>query len=116
MSKWGIKDTIDLLELNVTDEIEAGKAKERAKNKRRKIESLVWHNHLPSNPNLGRPIEELGLGEGATTCVPNGVNTLGELCQHSEKELLSKGAKKIYIHEICDSLRKPFGLVLKPDQ
>ena len=56
----------------------------------------------------------LELSNGATGCIPIGVETLGNLCQYRPSEIKSPARR--YINEIRDMLRTLYGLVLKPDE
>lgn len=110
MSK-NVQATVHLLRLAAEEEIEADRAKARAKALRQGIERLVWQDQA-TNPNFNLSIKELDLSEGAAALVPKDADTLGKLCQHSVVDLCPPGKEKKYAREIQDLLR-PLGLVLK---
>jgi hypothetical protein len=88
---------------------------ERKKNDtiRCKGETIVYKRQTIS-PYLKSPVEDLELSNGATGCIPIGVETLGNLCQYRPSEIKSPARR--YINEIRDMLRTLYGLVLKPDE
>ena len=90
MSKHGSKVLVPLLRAVVAQEIESNNARDRARELRALVEQIVW-NDQPTNPNAERPVESLELSVGAEDLIPEDVHTLGELCQHTSKDLLGVG-------------------------
>ncbi len=108
----GDRGEIDILLQLVDDEARnLHEVKKRIKKIRSNGEKIVW-NRQKTSPHLDHPVGNLKLSTAAAKCIPFGVETIGQLCQHSPSELLSAPTR--IKHEIMDMLRISYGLVLKP--
>jgi len=113
LEEGGDADEIkSFLELVANHEVNFQKQCQVADMLRRKGEAILWKRQKVS-PQLARPMEDLEISDTAASCVPLGVETIGQLCQYTPLELEIPDNR--YKNEIRDVLGNSYVLVLKPD-